>query len=103
MTSTIAVKLDKDFHHMHWAGKEYIMSSLEDEYGAKLRSEGPILDSEVLYWIGYIYRYWNLYKKESSKSIYKKAPFKTMKIVYLMYHTMSPELAIERLMESSQK
>ena len=103
MTSDVAQDMDMEFNHVQWAGKEYIMSRIEDECGAKLRSDGTILDTEVLYWIGYIYRYWNLYKKENSKSIYKKAPFKTMKIVYLMYHTMSPELAIERLIESSQK
>lgn len=103
MTSDVAQDMDMEFNHVQWAGKEYIMSRIEDECGAKLRSDGAILDTEVLYWIGYIYRYWNLYKKESSKSIYKKAPFNTMKIVYLMYHTMSPELAIERLIESSQK
>ena len=36
----------------------------------------------------------------SSKEIYKQAPAKTMQTVYLMYHTMSPELAIDRLKES---
>ena len=36
MTSTTAADLDKDFHHMQWAGKEYIMASLEDEYGHML-------------------------------------------------------------------
>ena len=92
-----------EFNHIQWAGKEYILSCMKDECGEKLCEDGPILDAETLYWIGYIYRYWNLYNKDGSKSIYRQAPFKTMKIVYLMYHTMSPELAIERLIESSQK
>lgn len=103
MTSKTAAEMDMEFHHVQWAGKEYIMSQLEDECGDKLHIKGDIFDSEVLYWIGYIYRYWNLYKHESSKAIYKQAPFKTMKVVYLMYHTMSPELAIERLIESGKK
>lgn len=97
MTSDIAEDMDMEFNHVQWAGKEYIMSRIEDECGTKLRSDGSILDSEVLYWIGYIYRYWNLYNRESSKEIYKQAPYKTMKVVYLMYHTMSPELAISKL------
>ena len=103
MTSKTAEDMDMEFNHVQWAGKEYIMSQLEDECEGKLRTGGPVLDTEVLYWIGYIYRYWSLYKNESSKAIYKQAPFKTMQIVYLMYHTMSPELAIERLKESSYK
>ena len=103
MTSTIAAELDKDFHHMQWAGKEYIMSSLEDEYGDKLTKDGPIYDLETLYWAGHTYRYWHFFKQESSKAIYKQAPAKTMQTVYLMYHTMSTKMAIERLIDSYNK
>ena len=99
MTSTIAAELDKDFHHMQWAGKEYIMSSLEDEYGDKLTKDGPIYDLETLYWAGHTYRYWHFFKQASSKAIYKQAPAKTMQTVYLMYHTMSTKMAIERLID----
>ena len=103
MTSSIAAELDKDFHHMQWAGKEYIMSSLEDEYGDKLTKDGPIYDLETLYWAGHTYRYWHFLKHESSKAIYKQAPAKTMQTVYLMYHTMSTKMAIERLIDSCNK
>lgn len=103
MTSSIAAELDKDFHHMQWAGKEYIMSSLEDEYGDKLSKGGPIYDQETLYWTGYTYRYWHFLEKESSKAIIKQAPAQTMQAVYLMYHTMSTQMAIQRLKDSYQK
>lgn len=102
MTSETAEAMDMEFNHVQWAGKEYIMSQFEEECSNKIHKDGPILDNETLYWMGYIYRYWNLYSKESSKAIYKQAPYKTMKVVYLMYHTMSPELAIERLKESKR-
>ena len=99
MTTEVAADMDKEFHHIQWAGKEYILSRIEDEYSSLL-SKGKPFDTETLYWMGYIYRYWSFYTGESSKEIYKQAPAKTMQIVYLMYHTMSPELAIERLKES---
>lgn len=99
MTTEVAADMDKDFHHVQWAGKEYILSRIEDEH-SELLSKGESFDTETLYWMGYIYRYWNFYTGEGSKEIYKQAPAKTMQIVYLMYHTMSPELAIERLKES---
>ena len=73
---------------------------MEDENSDAIRDNGIVFDNETLYWTGYIYRYWNIYTGESSKDIYKQAPAKTMQTVYLMYHTMSPELAIERLKES---
>ena len=100
MTSQVAADMDKDFHHVQWAGKAYILSRMEDELADQLTKDGEIYDRETLYWAGYIYRYWSFYTKESSKEIYKQAPAKTMNIVYLMYHTMSPEMAIDRLKES---
>ena len=100
MTTDISKDMDKDFHHVQWAGKEYIMSRMEEENSAAIINNGVVFDNETLYWTGYIYRYWNIYTGESSKDIYKQAPAKTMQTVYLMYHTMSPELAIDRLKES---
>ena len=100
MTTAISKDMDKDFHHVQWAGKEYIMSRMEEENANSISNNGIVFDNETLYWTGYIYRYWNIYTGESSKDIYKQAPAKTMQTVYLMYHTMSPELAIDRLKES---
>ena len=100
MTTDISKDMDKDFHHVQWAGKEYIMSRMEEENSAAISNNGIVFDNETLYWTGYIYRYWNIYTGESSKDIYKQAPAKTMQTVYLMYHTMSPELAIDRLKDS---
>ena len=103
MTTDISKDMDKDFHHVQWAGKEYLMSRMEDENSNAINNNGLVFDNETLYWTGYIYRYWNIYTGESSKDIYKQAPAKTMQTVYLMYHTMSPELAIDRLKESYNK
>ncbi len=103
MTTAISKDMDKDFHHVQWAGKEYIMSRMEEENANSISNNGIVFDNETLYWTGYIYRYWNIYTGESSKDIYKQAPAKIMQTVYLMYHTMSPELAIDRLKESYNK
>lgn len=75
------------------------MSRMEESYADAL-VQGECYDRETLYWTGYLYRYWHIYKGDSSREIYKQAPAKTMQIVYLMYHTMSPEMAIDRLKES---
>ena len=103
MTSSISADMDKDFHHLHWAGKAYILSRMEEELSGELIKNDDIYDSETLYWVGYIYRYWNFYTKESSREIYKQAPIQTMNIVYYAYHTMSPEMAIDRLKEEYLK
>ena len=100
MTSQVSADMDKEFHHVQWAGKAYILSRMEEELAETLTKGGEIYDKETLYWVGYIYRYWSFYTGESSREIYKQAPAKTMNVVYLMYHTMSPEMAIDRLRES---
>lgn len=71
-----------------------------DELADQLIKDDEIYDKEALYWMGYIYRYWHFYTGESSREIYKQALAKTMNVVYLMYHTMSPKMAIDRLRES---
>ena len=68
MTTEVAADMDKDFHHVQWAGKEYILSRIEDEH-SELLAKGEPFDTETLYWMGYIYRYWNFYTGESSKDI----------------------------------
>lgn len=99
MNSDVAEDLDMPFNHMQWAGTHYLMSRMEEEHANEL-VRGECYDIETLYWAGYLYRYWHIYKGESSREIYRQASAKAMRIVYLMYHTMSPELAIERLKES---
>ena len=101
MNSAVAEDLDMPFNHMQWAGTHYLMSRIEEEHADEL-VQGESFDAETLYWIGYLYRYWHIYTGETSRKIHKQAPAKTMRTVYLMYHTMSPEMAIDRLKESYQ-
>ena len=99
MNSAVAADLDKNFNHVQWAGEEYLISRLSDERPEALKP-GNAFDIETLYWSGYLYRYWHFYTGESSKAIFKQAPISLMQGVYLMYHAMSIEMAIDRLKES---
>ena len=53
--------------------------------------------------MGYIYRYWHYYRNEKSWNIYRTADYRTMKQSYLMFHTLSPELAIGDLIEMAEQ
>ena len=99
MTSEVAKALDSTYNRMQWAGEEYLLEELVDVSGEKITNDGEVYSKEVLYWMGYIYRYWHYYTNEDSSKIYKQAPVGTMKRNYLMFHTMAPELAIEDLKE----
>lgn len=100
MTSSVAKSLDSKFNHMQWAGEEYLLDEIVSSIGIEyFFSGGTVLSKDVLYWIGYIYRYWHYYTGEDSGKIYKQAPVDTMKRNYMIFHTMAPELAVENLKE----
>ena len=99
MTSETAKDLDSKYNRMQWAGEEYILEEVSSAAGEELTTGGEIYPKDVLYWIGYIYRYWHFYNGEDSAKIYKQASVETMNRNYLMFHTMAPTLAIEDLKE----
>ncbi len=97
MTSQTAKALDSKYNRMQWAGEEYLLEEVAAT--GELTAGGEVLPKDVLYWIGYIYRYWHYYTGEDSTKIYRQASVETMNRNYLLFHTMSPELAIEKLKE----
>lgn len=99
MTSETAKELDSRYNRMQWMGEEYLLEEIISAESDTLSGIGEVYQKEVLYWIGYIYRYWHYYTGESSAKIYRLAPAATMKRNYMMFHTMDPVLAIEDLKE----
>lgn len=99
MLSKVAEDLDSSYNRMQWAGEEYLLEEVADECGSALEKNGKVVTKDEIYWMGYIYRYWHYYKCENSKQIYKQAPYERMRINYLMFHTMAPEMAIDDLIE----
>ena len=61
MTSEVAKALDSSYNRMQWAGEEYLLEELADIEGDKLTKEGEIFSKDILYWMGYLYRYWHYY------------------------------------------
>lgn len=99
MTSETAKELDSEYNRMQWAGEEYLLEEITANGKGLLTTNGEIYSKDVLYWIGYIYRYWHFYNDESSAKIYKQASAETMKRNYMIFHTMDPVIAIEDLKE----
>ena len=103
MTSETAKALDSRYNRMQWMGEEYLLEEILSSASDALSGAGEVYQKDVLYWIGYIYRYWHYYTDESSAKIIRQAPAATMKRNYMMFHTMDPVLAIEDLKEISQQ
>ena len=103
MTSKTAKELDSRYNRMQWMGEEYLLEEIMSSAADTFSGNGEVYQNEVLYWIGYIYRYWHYYTGESSTKIFRQASPATMKRNYMMFHTMDPVLAIEDLKEISQQ
>ena len=101
MNSEVAEHLDSPYNKLQWMGEEYLLDELNEE--KKLSRTGEKYSPEVLYWIGYLYRYWAGSRNEKSRKIYRKAPAKTMKRNYMAFHTIDPDIAIDDLIEINRQ
>ena len=99
MNGDVAKNLDSEYNRMQWAGEEYLLEELIATSKEKLALKRESFSKDVLFWMGYVYRYWHFYTGEESNKIYKQSPFETMNVNYLMFHTMDVEMAIDDLKE----
>ena len=58
MRSQTAKALDSTYNRMQWAGEEYLLEEVASE--AVLSTKGEVFSLDVLYWMGYLYRYWHI-------------------------------------------
>lgn len=76
-----------------------IIELIEEEYGYS--NYGSIKYSRnEMYWIGYLYRYFAFTYELSSLQVYKIVKPKELRSLFLVYHSLSPSQAIERILES---
>ena len=101
MKSATAKALDSTYNRMQWAGEEYLLEEVVDEAGDRFEKPGEVYSDELIYWIGYIYRYWHYVTREASREIYKQAPMKVMTQNYARFYMMTPEEVIDLLKESN--
>ena len=97
MKSATVKALDSTYNRMQWAGEEYLLEEVIDEAGDRFEKPGEVYSEKMIYWIGYVYRYWHYMTGESSKEIYKQATVKVMKQNYTRFYMMPPKEVIEVL------
>ena len=76
-----------------------ILDLINEEYGVS--NYGTVKYSKnEMYWIGYIYRYFSIAYEKTTAQVYKIIKPKELRGLFLSYHTLSPEQAIERILEA---
>lgn len=99
MYSSVARRLDAGGFLFESSSTEAVFDYLDEEYGET--AYGSVkLDADILYWVGYMYRYWAYTLAMSSVQIYKLCGAREMAGLYYSYHSLDPAQAIERIMEA---
>ena len=101
MKSKTCAFLDMPYDRLQWAGEEYVLENLLDEI--HVQPAGDIFGNEVLFWAGYVFRYWHLLTGEDSCDIYAQTGASRMRDCYLGFHTLDVSMAIENLKEINRQ
>ena len=99
MLSGIAKQFDSKAYLDGTLTKDEVFELIEEEYGESNYGKNKY-NSEVLYWIGYLYRYFSYTYELTSKQVYRYVKPKELNGLYLAYHTLSCAQAIERILEA---
>lgn len=76
-----------------------ILQLVDEEYGVSHYGTVKYTHNEM-YWIGYLYRYFAFTYELSSAQVYKIVKPKELRGLFLLYHTMDPAQAVERILEA---
>ena len=99
MKSQLAETMDADPSLLAAPTPEEALRLLDQEYGPT--SYGSVkYSAEVLHWMGYLLRYWAIVHGKPSKEIYRIIGARELAGLFDAYHTLSPDQAIERILES---
>lgn len=99
MYSKVAQRMDSDGFLYESISQSDVIEEINAEFGDS--DYGKIkYDSEEMYWMGYLYRYWCYTYEINSKKVYKMIKPEELKKLYYPYHSLDPELAIERIVEA---
>lgn len=76
-----------------------VIRTVHAEYGGTSYGS-ELYPSEVLYWMGYVYRYWCIDYGWSSRRAHALCGAREMRELYYAYHTLDPGQCVERILES---
>lgn len=100
MFSALAESLDNGEEDVYAFSLKELYAIVNASYpNPSVGKQGKHYPKEVLYWVGYLYRYWAFLRFRSSASLYRDYPSQLLFLSYDAYHTMDPKNAIENLEE----
>ena len=92
MNGKTAWHLDLPRHKTSWCGKGYIIDEFFRETDVPF---GKTLNKNLMFWMGYIYRYWHYLTGQSSREIYGAAHPLKMQTLYPRLSGMPSREAVQ--------
>lgn len=99
MFSNLAKRMDTDGFLFDTTDISNALQEIEEQFGTSTYGKEKF-STEEIYWIGYIYRYWSYMSQKSSKQIYQLVKPNELRKLYFPYHSLDPEMSIERIKEA---
>ena len=99
MNSNVAKEFDSVAILDDTKSNKAIFEDIEEQYG-KSNYGSVKYNKDIMYWCGYLYRYFCYTYDISSKQAYVLLPLKYVSSTYDAYHTLDTSLAIDRLLEA---
>ena len=101
MMSKLAKRMDGGGSLFEGIDVSAAINEISDQYGPSSFGKDRYGAQEI-HWMGYIYRYWCYIFELSSKQVYRIIKPDELNKLYYPYHSLDPEVAIQRILESKR-
>lgn len=81
---------------------ESFIDEIDEQFGKTTFGKRVDVSKEVLYWTGFMYRYFAYRYEISSQSLFQRVQPKLFFERYKLYHSMDPDYVIERIIEEEK-
>lgn len=99
MLSNFVGSLDNKSYLFQSNNPDYVFEVLDKEYGESEYGSQKY-DSEIMYWVGYMYRTISFLYNLSSKQVYRLFPAKEIVNCYQIYNSVDIMQAAKRMMDN---
>lgn len=102
MNSRLAERFDDLTILVEASSNETFVDEIDEQYGKTTFGNPDSVSREVMYWVGYVYRYWTYIEDSPSAFIFQYVSPRMLIDRYPLYHTMDIEYAINRICEEEK-
>ena len=102
MNSDLANRFDDMTVLLEISSNETFIDEINSQYGASTFGKKKKTDKEMMYWLGYVYRYWSYVYEIPSYLLFKHVQPHLILDRYALYHSMGIDYFINRLIEEEE-